>query len=179
MVMVGVEMLYVFEEFFLWWLKGLVIFMVLLMVYMLFVVVLGILFFMLVDRFLFDDYSEIECYFEDGIEEEKVEWDRLKVEWDVMMEYMDDMMGVIEFFVVYSGLLVFMGLFCILVLWRGDRELGVKLVGVWIGVSFLGGMGMMWMMLKIGFMFEFDYGNEMEVDYFEFIETFSTIVGYG
>ena len=95
------------------------------------------------------------------------------------MEYMDDMMGIVEFSAVHSGLLALMGLFCIPVLWRGDRELGVKLVGAWIGVSFLGGMGMMWMMSKIGFMPDFDYGPEAEAVDLEFIETFSTIAGYG
>ena len=179
MAMAGAETPYAPEEPSPWWLKGLAIFMALLTVYMLFAVASGILSPMLADRFLPDDYSEIERYPEEGTEEEKAEWDRSKAEWDAMMEYMDDMMGVIEFSAVHSGLLALMGLFCIPVLWRGDRELGVKLVGAWIGVSFLGGMGMMWMMSKTGFMPEFDYGNEMEADYFEFIETFSTIAGYG
>ena len=134
---------------------------------------------LLVDEFMPEDFEDIERYPEDGTEEEKAEWDRSKAEWDALMEYMDDMMGIMEFSAVHSGLLALMGLFCIPVLWRGDRELGVKLVGAWIGVSFLGGMGMMWMMSKTGFMPEFDYGNEMEADYFEFIETFSTIAGYG
>ena len=134
---------------------------------------------LLVDEFMPEDFEDIERYPEDGTEEEKAEWDRSKAEWDVLMEYMDDMMGIIEFSAVHSGLLALMGLFCIPVLGRGDRELGVKLVGACIVVSFLGGMGMIWMYSKTGFMPQFDYGNEMDADYFEFIETFSTIAGYG
>ena len=179
MTMAGAEAPYAPEEPSPWWLKGLAIFMALMTVYMLFAVASGILSPMLADRFLPDDYSEIERYPEDGTEEEKAEWDRSKAEWDALMEYMDDMMGIIEFSAVHSGLLALMGLFCIPVLWRGDRELGVKLVGAWIGVSFLGGMGMIWMYSKTGFMPQFDYGNEMDADYLEFVETFSTIAGYG
>ena len=92
---------------------------------------------------------------------------------------MDDMMGVMEFSAVHSGLLALMGLFCIPVLWRGDRELGIKLVGAWVGVNFLGGMGMMWMMSRIGFMPGFDYGPEAEAVDLEFFETLSLIAGWG
>ena len=63
-------------------------------------------------------------------------------------------------------------------LWRGDRDLGVKLVGAWIGVNFLGGMGMMWMMSRVGFMPDFDYGPESEAVNLEFIETLSVVGGY-
>ena len=153
--------------------------MALVVVFMLFNTASSILTPMLVDEFMPEDFEDIERYPEDGTEEEKAEWDRSKAEWDALMEYMDDMMGLVEFSAVHSGLLALMGLFCIPVLWRGDRELGVKLVGAWIGVSFLGGMGMMWMMSKIGFMPDFDYGPEAEAVDLEFIETFSTIAGYG
>ena len=154
-----------------WWLKGLAIFMALMVVFMLFSTASGILSPMLVDRFMPEDFEDIEPYPEDGTEEEKAEWDAL-------VEYIDDMMGVMEFSAVHSGLLALMGLFCIPVLWRGDRELGVKLVGAWIGVNFLGGMGMMWMMSRIGFMPVFDYGPEAEAVDFEFIETLSVVSGY-
>ena len=179
MTMAGAEAPYAPEEPSPWWLKGLAIFMALLTVYMLFGVAAGIGTPMLVDRFMSEDFEDLEPYPEDGTEEEKAEWDRSNAEWDALVEYMDDMMGVMEFSAVHSGLLAIMGMFCIPVLWRGDRELGVKLVGAWIGVNFLGGMGMMWMMSRIGFMPEFDYGPEAEAVDLEFIETFSVIAGYG
>ncbi|SVD42489.1 uncharacterized protein METZ01_LOCUS395343 [marine metagenome] len=179
MVMAGAEAPYVPEEPSPWWLKGLAIFMALMVVFMLFNTASGILSPMIVDRFMPENFDDIEPYPEDGTEEEKAEWDRSNAEWDVLMEYMDDMMGVLEFSAVHSGLLALMGLFCIPVLWRGDRELGVKLVGAWIGVNFLGGMGMMWMMSRIGFMPEFDYGPEAEAVDLEFFETISLIAGWG
>ena len=162
-----------------WWLKGLAIFMALMVVFMLFNTASGILSPMLVDRFMPENFDDIEPYPEDGTEEEKAEWDRSNAEWDAMVEYMDDMMGVMEFSAVHSGLLALIGLFCIPVLWRGDRELGIKLVGAWIGVNFLGGMGMMWMISRSGFMPDLDYGPEVEAVDLEFIETFSAIAGWG
>ena len=178
MAMAGAETPYAPEEPSPWWLKGLAIFMALLTVYMLFAVASGIFSPMLADRFLPDDYSEIEPYPEDGTDEDKANWEENKEWWDSMLEYTDEMMGVIEFSAVHSGLLALMGLFCIPVLWRGDRELGIKLVGAWIGVSFLGGMGMMWMVSKIGFMPDFAYGPETEAVDFEFLETLSMVGGY-
>jgi len=179
MAMVGAEAPYDPGEPSPWWLKGLAIFMALMVVFMLFNTASGILSPMLIDRFMPEDFEDLEPYPEDGTEEEKAEWDRSNAEWDALVEYIDDMMGMLEFSAVHSGLLALMGLFCIPVLWRGDRELGVKLVGAWIGVNFLGGMGMMWMMSRIGFMPNFDYGPETEVVDLEFIETFSMIAGYG
>ncbi|MDP6703774.1 MAG: hypothetical protein QF760_04565 [Candidatus Thalassarchaeaceae archaeon] len=178
MAMAGAEAPYVPEEPSPWWLKGLAIFMALIVVFMLFSVASGVLSPMLVDRLMPENFEDIEPYPEDGTEEEKAEWDRSEAEWDSLMEYMDGMMGVMEFSAVHSGLLAIMGMFCIPVLWRGDRELGIKLVGAWIGVSFLGGMGMMWMMSRTGFMPEFDYSNEMEAEYFELVETLSVVGGY-
>ena len=179
MAMVGTEAPYDPGEPSPWWLKGLAIFMALMVAFMLFSTASGILSPMLIDRFMPEDFEDIEPYPEDGTEEEKAEWDRSNEEWDALVEYIDDMMGVMEFSAVHSGLLAIMGMFCIPVLWRGDRELGVKLVGAWIGVNFLGGMGMMWMMSRIGFMPEFDYGPEAEEVDLDFIETFSVIAGYG
>ena len=175
----GFEAPYVPEEVSPWWLKGLAIFKALMSIFMLLSVASGVLTPMFVERLMPEDFEEIEPYPEDGTDEEKAEWAENDEFWDDMLEYTDEMMGVMDFLAVHSGLLAIMGLFCIPVLWRGDRELGVKLVGAWIGVSFLGGMGMMWMMSKTGFMPEFDYGNEMEADYIEFMETCSTIAGYG
>ena len=178
MAMAGAEAPYDPGEPSPWWLKGLAIFMALLTVYMLLGVASGILSPVLVDRFVPDDYADIEPYPEDGTEEEKAEWDRSNAEWDAMVEYMDDMMGVMEFSAVHSGLLALIGLFCIPVLWRGDREFGIKLVGAGIGVNFLGGMGMMWMVSRVGFMPDFDYGPEAEAVDLEFIETLSMVGGY-
>ena len=154
------------------------IFMALMVAFMLFSAASGVLSPMIVDRLMPENFEDIEPYPEDGTEEEKAEWDRSNAEWDAMVEYMDDMMGVMEFSAVHSGLLALMGLFCIPVLWRGDRDLGIKLVGAWIGVNFLGGMGMMWMMSRVGFMPDFDYGPEAEVVDLEFIETLSIVGGY-
>jgi len=179
MAMAGTEAPYDPGEPSPWWLKGLGIFMALMVVFMLFSTASGILSPMLVDRFMPEDFEDIEPYPEDGTDEEKAEWDRSNREWDALVEYIDDMMGVVEFSAVHSGLLALMGLFCIPVLWRGDRELGIKLVGAWVGVNFLGGMGMMWMMSRIGFMPGFDYGPEAEAVDLEFFETLSLIAGWG
>ena len=176
--MAGVEAPYAPEEPSPWWLKGLAIFMALMVAFMLFSAVSGVLSPMIVDRLMPENFEDIEPYPEDGTEEEKAEWDRSNAEWDAMVEYMDDMMGVMEFSAVHSGLLALMGLFCIPVLWRGDRDLGVKLVGAWIGVNFLGGMGMMWMVSRVGFYPDFDYGPEEEVVDLEFMETLSMVGGY-
>jgi hypothetical protein len=178
MAMAGVEAPYAPEEPSPWWLKGLAIFMALMVAFMLFSAASGILSPMLVDRLMPENFEDIEPYPEDGTEEEKAEWDRSNAEWDAMVEYMDGMMGVMEFSAVHSGLLALIGLFCIPVLWRGDRDLGVKLVGAWIGVNFLGGMGMMWMMSRVGFMPDFDYGPEAEMVDLELIETLSMVGGY-
>ncbi len=178
MAMAGAEAPYAPEEPSPWWLKGLAIFMALMVAFMLFSAASGVLSPMIVDRLMPENFEDIEPYPEDGTEEEKAEWDRSNAEWDAMVEYMDDMMGVMEFSAVHSGLLALMGLFCIPVLWRGDRDLGVKLVGAWIGVNFLGGMGMMWMMSRVGFMPDFDYGPESEAVNLEFIETLSVVGGY-
>ena len=178
MAMAGAEAPYAPEEPSPWWLKGLAIFMALMVAFMLFSAASGVLSPMIVDRLMPENFEDIEPYPEDGTEEEKAEWDRSNAEWDALVEYMDDMMGVMEFSAVHSGLLALMGLFCIPVLWRGDRDLGIKLVGAWIGVNFLGGMGMMWMMSRVGFMPDFDYGPEAEAVDLEFIETLSMVGGY-
>ena len=179
MAMAGTEAPYDPGEPSPWWLKGLAIFMALMVGIGLLNTAMGIFSPMLVDRFMPEDFEDLEPYPEDGTEEEKAAWDRSNAEWDALIEYMDDMMGVMEFSAVYSGLLTLMGLFCIPVLWRGDRDLGVKLVGAWIGVNFLGGMGMMWMISRVGFMPDFDYGPEAEAVDLEFFEMLSLIAGWG
>ena len=128
MAMAGAEVPYDPGEPSPWWLKGLAIFMALLTVYMLLAVASGILSPMMVDRLMPDDYAEIEPYPKDGTDEDKANWEENKEFWDSMVEYTDEMMGVLEFSALYSGLLAIIGLFCVPVLWRGDRELGIKLV---------------------------------------------------
>ena len=155
--------------------------MALLTVYMLFAVVSGIVSPMLVDRLLPDDFSEIEPYPEDGTEEEKAEWNETNEFWDDMVEYMDEMMGVMEFQAVHSGILAIIGLFSVPVLWRGDRDLGIKLVGAWIGVNLLGGMGLMWMMARNGLLmpeFATGRGDEEWGASAELIESFTLLTGY-
>ena len=177
--MAGAEAPYSPEEPSPWWLKGLALFMALMVAFMLFSTASGIFSPMIVDRLIPENFEDIEPYPEDGTEEEKAEWDRSNAEWDAMVEYIDDMMEVMEFSAVHSGFLALMGLFCIPVLWRGDRELGIKLVGAWIGINFLGGIGLMWMMAKIGFMPELDYGPEAEAVNIEFFETLAMFGGWG
>ena len=86
MAMAGAEAPYSPEEPSPWWLKGLAIFMALMVVFMLFNTASGILTPMLVDEFMPEDYEDIERYPEDGTEEEKAEWDKSKAEWDALME---------------------------------------------------------------------------------------------
>ena len=103
MAMAGAEAPYAPEEPSPWWLKGLAIFMALVVAFMLFNTAMGILSPMLVDEFMPEDFEDLEPYPEDGTEEEKAEWDRSNAEWDAMVEYMYDMMGVMEFSAVHSG----------------------------------------------------------------------------
>ena len=111
MTMAGAEAPYAPEEPSPWWLKGLAIFMALVVVFMLFNTATSILTPLLVDEFMPEDFEDIERYPEDGTGEEKAEWDRSKAEWDEVMEYMDDMMGLMEFSAVHSGVLAPIALF--------------------------------------------------------------------
>ncbi len=169
---------YVPEEVSPWWLKGLAIFMALMSIFMLFSVAAGALTPVLLDRFLPDDFEEIESYPEEGTDEEKQEWELSKSEWDTIVEYMDEMMGVMKFQAAHSGILAIIGLFSVPVLWRGDRELGIKLVGAWIGVNLLGGMGLMWMMSRVGFMPDFETSREFEAFNPEIMEPFYLLTGW-
>jgi len=170
---------YIPEEPSPWWLKGLAIFMALISIFMLFSVASGALTPVLVDRFLPDDFEEIEPYPEEGTDEEKEEWELSKSEWDTIVEYMGEMMGLLRFQAAHSGILAIIGLLSVPVLWRGDRDLGIKLVGAWIGVNILGGMGLMWMMSRIGFMPDFDSSREVEGFDPEIMEPFYLLMGWG
>ena len=173
---------YVPEEVSPWWLKGLAIFMALISIFMLLSVASGVLTPMFVDRLMPEDFEEIEPYPEDGTDEEKAEWTENDEFWDDMLEYMDEMMGLLKFQAFHSGILAIIGLFSVPVLWRGDRDLGIKLVGAWIGVNLLGGMGLMWMLSRSGLLVpEFTTGrdtDEWEASV-ELMEPFYLLMGCG
>ena len=173
---------YVPEEPSPWWLKGLAIFMALMSIFMLFSVASGVLTPMFVDRLMPEDFEEIEPYPEDGTDEEKAEWTENDEFWDDMLEYMDGMMGLLKFQAFHSGILAIIGLFSVPVLWRGDRDLGIKLVGAWIGVNLLGGMGLMWLLSRSGLLVpEFATGREGEEwgASVELMEPFYLLMGWG
>ena len=172
---------YVPEEVSPWWLKGLAIFMALISIFMLLSVASGVLTPMFVDRLMPEDLEEIEPYPEDGTDEEKAEWTENDEFWDDMLEYMDEMMGLLKFQAFHSGILAIIGLFSVPVLWRGDRDLGIKLVGAWIGVNLLGGMGLMCMLSRSGLLVpEFTTGrdtDEWEASV-ELMEPFYLLMGW-
>ena len=173
---------YVPEEVSPWWLKGLAIFMALISIFMLLSVASGVLTPMFVDRLMPEDFEEIEPYPEDGTDEEKAEWTENDEFWDDMLEYMDEMMGLLKFQAFHSWILAIIGLFSVPVLWMGDRDLGIKLVGAWIGVNLLGGMGLMWMLSRSGLLVpEFTTGrdtDEWEASV-ELMEPFYLLMGWG
>ena len=173
---------YIPEEPSPWWLKGLAIFMALISIFMLLSVASGVLSPMFVDRLIAEDFEEIEPYPEDGTDEEKAEWNETNEFWDDMVEYMDEMMRVMKFQAAHSGILAIIGLFSVPVLWRGDRDLGIKLVGVWIGVNLLGGMGLMWMLTRSGLLmpeFATGRGGEDWGASVELMETNTLVASWG
>jgi len=173
---------YIPEEPSPWWLKGLAIFMALISIFMLLSVASGVLSPMFVDRLIAEDFEEIEPYPEDGTDEEKAEWNETNEFWDDMVEYMDEMMRVMKFQAAHSGILAIIGLFSVPVLWRGDRDLGIKLVGVWIGVNLLGGMGLMWMLTRSGLLmpeFATGRGGEEWGASAELMETITLVASWG
>ena len=163
-----------------WWLKGLAIFMGIISLFMVLGTFSAIVSPVLVDTLLPDDFEEIEPYPEDGSEEEKAEWEENEVFWNELVEYYDEMMGVIELQGLHSAILAFVGLFSTVVLWKGDRELGIKLVGAWIGINTLGGAGLFWMMSRIGFIPDFaNSSQDVEVIDLSFIENLTLVIGGG
>lgn len=163
-----------------WWLKGLAIFMGVISLFMVLGTFSAIASPVLVDRLLPDNYEEIEPYPVNGTEEEKAEWEENEVFWDELVEYYDEMMGLVELQGLHSAILAFVGLFSTVVLWKGDRELGIKLVGVWIGINTLGGAGLFWMMSRIGFIPDFSNSNQdVEVIDLSFIENLTLVIGGG
>ena len=173
---------YVPEEVSPWWLKGLAIFMALISIFMLLSVASGLLTPIFVDRLMPEDFEEVNPYPEDGTDEDKAEWNETNEFWDDMVEYTDEMMGVMKFQAVHSGILAIIGLFSVPVLWRGDRDLGIKLVGVWIGVNLLGGMGLMWMLTRSGLLmpeFATGRGGEEWGASAELMETITLVGSWG
>ena len=163
-----------------WWLKGLAIFMGIISLFMVLGTFSAIVSPVLVDTLLPDDFEEIEPYPEDGSEEEKAEWEENEVFWNELVEYYDEMMGVIELQGLHSAILAFLGFFSTVVLWKGDRDLGIKLVGAWIGINALGGAGLFWMMSRIGFIPDFARtSEEVEVIDLSFIENLTLVIGGG
>ena len=137
---------------------------------------------MFVDRLMPEDFEEIEPYPEDGTDEEKAEWTENDEFWDDMLEYMDGMMGLLKFQAFHSGILAIIGLFSVPVLWRGDRDLGIKLVGAWIGVNLLGGMGLMWILTRSGLLvpeFATGRGDEEWGASAELMESFTLVWSWG
>lgn len=163
-----------------WWLKGLAIFMGVISLFMVLGTFSAIASPVLVDRLLPDNYEEIEPYPVNGSEEEKAEWEENEVFWEELVEYYDEMMGLVELQGLHSAILAFVGLFSTVVLWKGDRELGIKLVGAWIGINTLGGAGLFWMMSRIGFIPDFSNSNQdVEVIDLSFIENLTLVIGGG
>ena len=96
-----------------------------------------------------------------------------------MLDYFDEMMGFIKWTAFHSGLLAFIGIFSAILLWT-NREAGIKAVGLWIAVNFIGGIWMMWKMSEIGFTPIDDYGQEAGGTMIpDLINQFSMIMGIG
>lgn len=163
-----------------WWLKGLAIFMGIITLFMALGTISAIASPILIDRLLPSDYEEIEPYPVDGSEEEQAEWTENEVFWNELVEYYDEMGGLMEIQGVHSGILVIVGLFSTLVLWRGERDLGIKLVGSWIAINALGGAGLFWMFMRIGVIPDFTMNSQdAEVIDLSFIEPLTLVIGWG
>ena len=80
--------------------------------------------------------------------------------WDELVEYYDEIMGLVGYQGLHSAILAFVGLLSTVVLWKEQRELGIKLVGSWIAINFLGGVMLFWMFTRIGVMPDFTTNSE-------------------
>ena len=101
----SLEAPYVPEEVSPWWLKGLAIFMALISIFMLLSVASGLLTPIFLDRLMPEDFEEVQPYPEDGTDEEKAEWNETDEFWDDMVEYTDEMMGVMKFQAAHLSLI--------------------------------------------------------------------------
>ena len=142
-----------------WWLKGLAIFMGILAIFYALNALLSAATPILVSQYTDMEWEEIEDYPEEGTEEEKQEWEEGKIAWEDMLDYFDEMMGFFGWTAFHSGLLAIIGIFSAFLLWT-NREAGIKAVGLWIVINFVGGIWMMWRMSEIGFTPIDDYGQE-------------------
>ena len=162
-----------------WWLKGLAIFMVIMAILYALNALVSTAIPILVSQNTDIEWEEIEEYPEDGTEEEKQEWEEGKIAWEDMQDYFDEMMVFIGWTAFHSGLLAIIGIFSAFLLWT-NREAGIKVVGLWIAVNFVGGIWMMWRMSEIGFTPIDDYGQEAGGTMIpDLINQFSMIMGVG
>ena len=162
-----------------WWLKGLAIFMGILAIFYALNALLSAATPILVSQYTDVEWGEIEDYPEEGTEEEKQEWEEGKIAWEDMLDYFDEMMGFFGWTAFHSGLLAIIGIFSAFLLWT-NREAGIKAVGLWIVINFVGGIWMMWRMSEIGFTPIDDYGQEAGGTMIpDLINQFSMIMGFG
>lgn len=162
-----------------WWLKGLAIFMGILAIFYALNALLSAATPILVSQYTDMEWEEIEDYPEEGTEEEKQEWEEGKIAWEDMLDYFDEMMGFFGWTAFHSGLLAIIGIFSAFLLWT-NREAGIKAVGLWIVINFVGGIWMMWRMSEIGFTPIDDYGQEAGGTMIpDLINQFSMIMGLG
>tara|TARA_Y100000768_G_scaffold23000_1_gene15642 strand:+ start:2487 stop:3107 length:621 start_codon:yes stop_codon:yes gene_type:complete len=163
-----------------WWLKGLAIFMGIITLFMVLGTISAIASPIIIDRLLPADYEEVEPYPVDGSEEEKAEWSENELFWDEVVEYYDELGGLMEIQGLHSGILAIVGLFSTLVLWRGDRDLGIKLVGSWIAINAIGGAGLFWMFMRIGVIPDFTMNSQdVEMIDLSFVENLTLVIGWG
>ena len=163
-----------------WWLKGLAIFMGIITLFMVLGTISAIASPIIIDRLLPADYEEVEPYPVDGSEEEKAEWSENELFWDEVVEYYDELGGLMEIQGLHSGILAIVGLFSTLVLWRGDRNLGIKLVGSWIAINAIGGAGLFWMFMRIGVIPDFTMNSQdVEMIDLSFVENLTLVIGWG
>ena len=162
-----------------WWLKGLAIFMGILAIFYALNALLSAATPILVSQYTDMEWEEIEDYPEEGTEEEKQEWEEGKIAWEDMLDYFDEMMGFFGWTAFHSGLLAIIGIFSAFLLWT-NRQAGIKAVGLWIVINFVGGIWMMWRMSEIGFTPIDDYGQEAGGTMIpDLINQFSMIMGVG
>ena len=162
-----------------WWLKGLAIFMGILAIFYALNALLSAVTPILVSQYTDMEWGEIEDYPEEGTEEEKQEWEEGKIAWEDMLDYFDEMMGFFGWTAFHSGLLAIIGIFSAFLLWT-NRQAGIKAVGLWIVINFVGGIWMMWRMSEIGFTPIDDYGQEAGGTMIpDLINQFSMIMGVG
>tara|TARA_B100000965_G_scaffold90471_1_gene73607 strand:- start:52979 stop:53599 length:621 start_codon:yes stop_codon:yes gene_type:complete len=163
-----------------WWLKGLAIFMGIITLFMVLGTISAIASPIIIDRLLPADYEEVEPYPVDGSEEEKAEWSENELFWNEVVEYYDELGGLMEIQGLHSGILAIVGLFSTLVLWRGDRDLGIKLVGSWIAINAIGGAGLFWMFMRIGVIPDFTMNSQdVEMIDLSFVENLTLVIGWG